>query len=128
MAKPEEKNKKKRCAVFQNKGCVKHVLRNYLSSFLFRKVFGESWPSDAAAHLDCFTSHCSQRLRFEKDITLENRRAGLCTYFTVCPQAHPTPSLGFRFLIYDMKVQSRDTIIFNAECLILAAAFDLLAS
>ena len=87
----------------------------------------ENWSSDAAAHLD-FTSHRSQRCDFEKDITLENRRAGFCTCFSVCPWAHPIPSLGFRFLIYDMKVQSRDTIIFNAESLVLAVAFDLLAS
>ena len=127
MAKPEKKKKKDvqyfRIKEFQ---CVKYLLGNYLSSFLFGKVFGESRSSDAAAHLDCFTSHCSQRCHFEKDITLENRRAGFCTYFTVCPRAHPIPSLGFRFLIYDMKVKSRDTIIFNAESLILAIAFDFL--
>lgn len=68
-----------------------------------------------------------------KDVTLRRtspwKTGGLgSACFSVCPRAHPIPSLGFRFLIYDMKVQSRDTIIFNAESLVLAVAFDLLAS
>ena len=106
--------------------CVKYLLGNYLSSFLFGKVFGESWSSDAAAHLDCFTSHCSQRCHFEKGITMENGRAGFCT--SLCVLGHTHPLFGFQLSHLRLKVQSRDTIIFNAGSLILAIAFDLLTS